>query len=85
MAPMIAAEADATPAKTTVGAKPTIDHEEDQHISQLHDQLKITPQQEALWNDVAKIMRDNDRKIDALVKERHDKDYDCCRGSSLLW
>ena len=70
---VIAAESEAAPAKTAVGAKPTIDHEEEQHIKQLHDQLKITPEQEALWNNVAEIMRSNDKKIDALVKERHDK------------
>ena len=70
---VIAAEGDATPAKAAVGAKPTIDHEEEQHINQLHAQLKITPEQEALWNNVAEIMRSNDKKIDALVKERHDK------------
>jgi LTXXQ motif family protein len=70
---VIAAEGDAAPAKTAVGAKLAIDHEEEQHISQLHDQLKITPGQEALWDNVAKIMRDNDKKIEALVKERHDK------------
>ena len=70
---VIAAEGDAAPAKTAVSAKPTIDHEEEQHINQLHDQLKITPEQQALWNNVAEIMRNNDKKIDALVKERHDK------------
>ena len=68
---VIAAEGDAAPAKTAVGAK--LDHEEEQHINQLHDQLKITPEQEALWNNVAEIMRNNDKKIDTLVKERHDK------------
>lgn len=70
---VIAAEGDAAPAKTAVGSKPTIDHDEEQHIKQLHDQLKITPEQEALWNNVAEIMRSNDEKIDVLVKERHDK------------
>src|ERR1700732_3486153 len=44
---VIAAEGDATPAKAAVGAKPIIDHEEEQHINQLHAQLKITPEQEA--------------------------------------
>ena len=68
-----AAEGDAAPAKTAIGAKPIVDHEEEQHINQLHEQLKITPQQETLWNNVAEIMRSNDKKIDALVKERHDK------------
>ena len=69
----IAAESDAAPAKAAVSAKPTVDHEEEQHINQLHAQLKITPEQEALWNNVAEIMRRNDKKIDALVKERHDR------------
>lgn len=68
-----AAEGDAAPAKTAIDAKPTVDHEEEHHINQLHDQLKITPQQETLWTNVAEIMRSNDKKIDALVKERHDK------------
>jgi len=74
---VFAAEGNAAPAKTAVAAKlaatPVVDRDEEVQIKQLHDQLKITPEQESLWSDVAKIMRNNDTKIDALVKERHDK------------
>jgi Spy/CpxP family protein refolding chaperone len=43
------------------------------HIQSLHDRLKITPDQEALWTTVADIMRANDEKIDALTQARHEK------------
>jgi hypothetical protein len=41
-------------------------------IKDLHNRLKITPAQESLWSAVANTMRDNDTKIDALAKARHD-------------
>ncbi len=40
-------------------------------ISTLHDKLKITPEQETQWTDVAQAMRDNESAIKALIEARH--------------
>ncbi|MGE3622650.1 MAG: Spy/CpxP family protein refolding chaperone [Bdellovibrionales bacterium] len=42
-------------------------------IKNLHDKLKITPEQESAWNDVAQTMRDNEEKMHELVKARHEE------------
>jgi hypothetical protein len=39
-------------------------------IKQLHAQLKITPEQEAQWNALAQIMRDNASKLSDLIQQR---------------
>ena len=39
-------------------------------IADLHDKLKITAAQEAKWKAVAQVMRDNARKMDALLHKR---------------
>jgi hypothetical protein len=39
-------------------------------IRELHAQLQITPAQENLWNNVAQVMRDNVRTMDALTQAR---------------
>ena len=39
-------------------------------IKHLHDQLKITADQEAQWKDVAQVMLDNASAIDSAVKDR---------------
>jgi hypothetical protein len=39
-------------------------------IRELHTQLQITPAQENLWNNVAQVMRDNARTMDALTQAR---------------
>src|SRR5215207_1388482 len=39
-------------------------------ITELHSKLKITRQQESQWNDVAQIMRENAKTMDALAQER---------------
>ena len=79
---VVASDGNAAPAQTAVSAqtsdaassasKPNADRDE-LRIKELHDRLKITPDQETLWNNVAQIMRGNDEKIDGLAKERHDK------------
>jgi periplasmic protein CpxP/Spy len=69
----LAAESNAAAVKTAAATKPAVDRDEETQVKQLHDQLKITPEQESLWANVAQIMRSNDAKIDTLVKERHDK------------
>jgi protein CpxP len=45
----------------------------EQRITQLHAQLKITPDQESKWNDVAQAMRDNAAAMDKLVAEKRQK------------
>jgi len=39
-------------------------------IQDLHRNLKITPAQETQWRDFAQVMRDNEKAIDAILKER---------------
>ena len=42
----------------------------EQRITQLHTELKITPDQESKWNSVAQAMRDNAANMDKLVAEK---------------
>jgi protein CpxP len=42
----------------------------EKHIDQLHDSLKITPVQEAQWNEVAATMRDNAKAMDRAIDKR---------------
>jgi LTXXQ motif family protein len=60
------------PSAASSASKPNVDPDE-VRIKGLHDQLKITPEQETLWGSVTQIMRSNDEKIDALATERHNK------------
>jgi protein CpxP len=39
-------------------------------IKELHTALKITPEQEELWNNVAQVMRDNAKTMDTLSTAR---------------
>ena len=71
-APVQTAVSAPTPDSASSPTKPNTDRDE-LRIKELHDRLKIAPDQEALWNNVAQIMRGNDEKIDVLAKERHDK------------
>jgi protein CpxP len=43
----------------------------EQRITQLHAELKVTPDQESRWNAVAQAMRDNAAKMEKLVAEKH--------------
>jgi len=40
------------------------------HIKHLHDQLKITPDQETQWSNVAQVMLDNAAAMDSAVQDR---------------
>ena len=42
----------------------------EQRITQLHTELKITPDQESKWNSVAQAMRDNAANMEKLVAEK---------------
>ena len=42
-------------------------------IKRLHDQLRITPEQEALWATVAGVMQDNAKALTDAMQARQDK------------
>jgi len=45
----------------------------EQRITQLHSELRVTPDEESRWNAVAQAMRDNAAKMEKLVAEKHEK------------
>jgi hypothetical protein len=53
--------------------KASADDRIDAHIKKLHAKLRITPAQEDLWKNVAKVMRENETTMDALHKSRSEK------------
>ena len=54
---------------TAAVSAPTADRAE-ARIKELHARLKITPEQEELWNKVTQVMRDNAKTMEALIKAR---------------
>lgn len=46
------------------------------HTKILHDKLDIAPQQESLWNNVARVMLENAKSMEILVKSRPNNDKD---------
>ena len=42
----------------------------EQHITQLHDELQITPAEQPQWDGFAQIMRDNAAKMDRVATRR---------------
>jgi protein CpxP len=66
-----AAAANASTANAgTANADARRDAAVEKHIDQLHDSLKITPVQEAQWNEVAATMRDNAKQMDRAIDKR---------------
>jgi glutamine synthetase adenylyltransferase len=63
---MVHAQSKATP----IAANPAAGNVE-QRITQLHAELKVTPDQESKWNSVAQAMRDNDANMLKLIAEKH--------------
>ncbi|MGA3000284.1 MAG: Spy/CpxP family protein refolding chaperone [Acetobacteraceae bacterium] len=63
--------AQSTAPQGTAGAGATASKGEtvEQRIASLHAALKITPDEETKWNDVAKAMRENAAAMDKLVAE----------------
>jgi hypothetical protein len=61
-------------AKTSDSSMPQSDAKRDaaveKHISELHATLKITPAQEAQWNEVANTMRENAKEMDRVIDKR---------------
>ncbi|HME43891.1 MAG TPA: Spy/CpxP family protein refolding chaperone [Syntrophorhabdales bacterium] len=45
----------------------------EERIKTLHTALNITPEQEELWNNVAQVMRDNSKTMEALIAARSAK------------
>jgi periplasmic protein CpxP/Spy len=61
----------AAPTKTATKApKKTAVDTVESRIADLHVKLKITPDQEPKWTEVAQVMRDNAKKMDELFKQR---------------
>jgi periplasmic protein CpxP/Spy len=42
----------------------------EQHITQMHAELRITPAQQAQWDQFAQVMRDNAKGMDQIVEQR---------------
>jgi hypothetical protein len=55
--------------KTSEARKTAVEYTESR-IKQLSSALKITEDQEVLWNNVTQVMRENAKDMDALTKER---------------
>ena len=58
--------------KSSEVTKTAVDYTESR-IKQLNAALKITDDQEVLWNNVTQVMRENAKGMDALSKERAEK------------
>jgi len=59
--------------KSPETAKTAVDYTESR-IKQLNSALKITEDQQVLWNNVTQVMRDNAKDMDALSKVRAEKE-----------
>ncbi|HEX8042044.1 Spy/CpxP family protein refolding chaperone [Candidatus Deferrimicrobium sp.] len=68
--PSLAASSE--PGLATAGTASKTDRVE-ARIKELHTKLKITPAQEGLWDNVTKVMRDNAKTMEALIKARSEK------------
>ncbi len=65
-----ASAATSGPGSTTANSDAKRDAAVEKHIDQLHTTLKITPAQEAQWNEVAATMRDNAKEMDRAIDKR---------------
>jgi hypothetical protein len=45
----------------------------EERVKELHEKLKITPDQSAAWDNVAATMKQNEANVHALIQERHEK------------
>jgi periplasmic protein CpxP/Spy len=69
-APLMMAHAQTTPTPAAANPADMKGESVEQRITQLHSQLKVTPDQESKWNPVAQAMRDNAANMDKLVAEK---------------
>ncbi|MGA2087306.1 MAG: Spy/CpxP family protein refolding chaperone [Stellaceae bacterium] len=67
--PILLTQAAAPQHQTATAPAQTKGETVEQRITSLHAQLKITPAQDAKWNDVAQAMRENAANMDKLVAE----------------
>jgi hypothetical protein len=66
-----AGQESSTPTGNTKPASTPIRGENaEDRIKHLHDQLKIMPQQEAQWSNIAQVMLDNASAVDSAIKDR---------------
>ncbi len=65
------AQAAAPQNRAAAGATETRGDTVEQRIATLHASLKITPDEESLWNAVAQAMRENAAAMDKIVAENH--------------
>jgi LTXXQ motif family protein len=65
------AETADAPAGTASTYPPTIDPIAER-LKYLHDRLRITPAQEPLWADLARVMQDNAKAVAPLIRERRE-------------
>jgi protein CpxP len=70
-APLTMAHAQTKPTPAAANPADTKGETVEQRITQLHAQLKVTPDQESKWNSVAQAMRDNAANMEKLVAEKH--------------
>ena len=63
------AQAAALPKRVAAAATQTRGESVEQRIKSLHAALKITPAEDAKWNDVAQAMRENAAAMDKVVAE----------------
>ena len=71
-APMTTTKSTATKsAASTSSIAATRDARLEAHIKQLHSELKVTPDQESKWNDLAQVMRDNGQQMSSLIAQRN--------------
>ena len=70
----VGAFAQATPAAPSSSATPalpkTMSEKVEQHIKQLHNQLRITTAEEPQWQQFAQVMRDNAAQIEQALEAR---------------
>jgi len=67
------APAHSTPSPGTTNPASNKSDSVEQRITQLHAELKITPDQESKWNSVAQAMRDNASNMEKLVAEKRQR------------
>ena len=56
--------------KTSAVARTSAVEYTETQIKQLHGSLKVTKDQEELWNNLTQVMRENAKEMDALSKDR---------------
>jgi periplasmic protein CpxP/Spy len=69
-APLTFADAQSRPTPAATNPADTKGESVELRITQLHAELKITPNEESQWNAVAQAMRDNAANMEKLVAEK---------------